>query len=52
MFWIIVAIIAVLSFILSVMSLIGESDKREIKNAKKQLQKDKIVYQASSSSVK
>ncbi|MEX2012914.1 MAG: hypothetical protein WD967_00750 [Candidatus Levyibacteriota bacterium] len=42
--------IAVISFLLSLLSLRGEKDKREIENARKKLQKDKIVYQASTSS--
>ena len=50
MFVIIVIGIAVISFLLSLASLRGEKDKREIENARKKLQKDKIVYQASASS--
>lgn len=50
MFLAIVALIAAVSFLLSLNSLRGEKDKREIENARKKLQKDKIIYQASSSS--
>ncbi len=49
MFIAIIIFIAVISFLLSLASLKGEKDKREILNARKKLQKDKIVYQASSS---
>ncbi len=49
MFWILTAAIFAISFLLSLGSLKGEKDKREILNAKKKFQKDKIVYQASSS---
>ncbi|MBI2195571.1 MAG: hypothetical protein HYU48_00825 [Candidatus Levybacteria bacterium] len=49
MFWVIVAAVAVVSFLLSLNSLSGEKDKREIENARKKLHKDKIAYQASSS---
>ncbi len=46
---ILIAILAV-SFLLSLASLKGEKDNRGIINAKKKLQKDKILYQASASS--
>lgn len=49
MFIAIVIGIAIFSFIMSLISLRGEKDRREIENVKKKLQKDKIVYQASSS---
>ncbi len=48
----IVIAIAAVSFLLSLASLRGEKDKREIENARKKLQKDKILYQASTSSAK
>ena len=49
MFWVLVTAIFAISFLLSLGSLKGEKDKREIDNARKKLQKEKIVYQASSS---
>lgn len=49
MFIILTIAIFILSFLLSLASFKGERDKREITNVKKKLQKEKIVYQASSS---
>lgn len=50
MFFAIIILIMIVSFLMSLADLKGEKDKREINNVKKKLQKDKIVYQASTSS--
>lgn len=48
--WFIIIAIALISILLSFLSLSGVNDKSEVKNVKKELSKNRIVYQDASSS--
>jgi uncharacterized protein YxeA len=50
MFWLIIIIIAIISVIFSFLSLRNINARSEVKNVKKELSKNRIVYQDTSSS--